>query len=325
MTAHNPPVERGGTSLSIRAFWISIASTAPAIVLAFEYLSESDFDHASFAAQLLDTAIRTRSAAPRTPSSTSATRADYGDLTRQVPSPLCPSSWSSALPWTRATLSRMRYVSYPSVGRPLALSQQRDELVMLLQASIEIANTERWALEIGDLPPPPSLQHALRTTAYEVTVVDVLHRVARRYFERHGCRAVWERPFRTSQPGRPEAIDIALFDAAARTETRLELGLYSARKLSEDSTKLSRLAATSLPDFETVENLLLLWEIDGNALTQATSRSAMTRFKRDADAAFRDEDPWTVTPILASSVDLFVSRNGASRCATAGHFELCAT
>ena len=54
---------------------------------------------------------------------------------------------------------------------------------MLLQASIEIANTERWALERGEKPAPAALGGMLRTGAYEVTVVDRFHRLARRYFE----------------------------------------------------------------------------------------------------------------------------------------------
>lgn len=95
---------------------------------------------------------------------------------------------------------------------------------MLLQAAIEIANAERWALEIGDAPAPPSLQQTLRRSAYEVTVVDVLHRVARRYFDQHGYRAVWERAFLTGQRGRPESVDISLFESATGSETRIELG-----------------------------------------------------------------------------------------------------
>ena len=101
----------------------------------------------------------------------------------------------------------MRYVHYPSIGRPQALTETFDELVMLLQASLEIASAERWALEIGGAPVPPSLQPTLRRNACEVTVVDALYRVARRYFDQHGYRAVWERSFQTGQPGRPEVVD----------------------------------------------------------------------------------------------------------------------
>lgn len=193
---------------------------------------------------------------------------------------------------------------------------------MLLQASIEIANAERWALEIGDLPTPAGLQPNLRRSAYEVTVVDVLHRVARRYFDRLGYRAVWERPFRTGSRGRPESVDIALFDSASQREVRLELGLYSAAKLRDDSQKLARLSTTPLDGFGTIENILLLWEVTEEKLVQATARDAMRKFKVDAASALAAGATHRVAPLLASSVDLFVAESGAGRRATAGLFEL---
>lgn len=231
-----------------------------------------------------------------------------------------------------AIILLMRYVSYPTRGRPDGVAGGRDEMVMLLQASIEIANAERWALEIGDSPPPPSLQQNLRRAAYEVTVVDVLHRVARRYFEQQNFRAIWERPFHTGKRGRPESIDICLFrkgsdaegdkPAIAGKELRLELGLYSATKLIADCKKLARLASKTLDGFPVIENLVLLWDVEEQPLIKATSKEALARFQVDAKSVFKDGQAFTAVPLLASSIDLFVAKNGASRRATAGLFEV---
>jgi hypothetical protein len=216
----------------------------------------------------------------------------------------------------------LRYVTYPSQGRPPALSATLDQMVMLFQASIEIANAERWALEIGDSPPPVALQQALRRSAYEVTVVDIFHRVGRRFFEQYQYRAVWERPFQTGKAGRPEAIDIALFDAESHEETRLELGLYSKTKLRNDATKLARLAADVIQGFEVVNNILMFWEITEEKLTRNTSRTAMEAFKSDASGLTLDNGTYAARPLLASSIDLFVARSGASRQATIGLFQM---
>lgn len=216
----------------------------------------------------------------------------------------------------------MRYVHYPSIGQPQALTKELDELVMLLQASIEIANAERWALEIGDLPIPASLQATLRRNAYEVTVVDALHRVARRYFHQHGHRAVWERTFQTGKPGRPESIDISLFNDATHIETRIELGLYSKAKLNEDATKLARLAATVIDGYPSVQNLLILWEISEKKLTRKIVVDAMSDFKADAGALEIDNGQQVIRPLLASGIDLFVGKRSASRCATVALFQL---
>jgi hypothetical protein len=202
------------------------------------------------------------------------------------------------------------------------LTLERQELVMLLQASIEIANAERWALEIGEPAPPASLQQSLRRTAYEVTVVDNLHRIARRYFAQRGALGVWERPFPTGLRGRPETVDVALFNDVASTETRIELGLYTNSKLRTEASKLARLATDALPDYPTIENLILLWLVDEETLTKQTPGEAVRRF-RDASTTINASHPdFRVLPLLASSVDLFTARPGGSRRATAGLFQV---
>jgi hypothetical protein len=201
------------------------------------------------------------------------------------------------------------------------LTQELGDLVMLLQAAIEIANVERWALALGDEPPPPNLQQKLRTSAYEVTVVDVLHRVGRRFFDQQGWRAVWERQFPTGKPGRPEAVDLSFFSAQEPVETRLELGLYTKAKLQADSQKLARLDEDKLEGFETTANLLLLWKVVSERLTEQVTIDAIHEFKKDSQAVSADQ-AWTVTPLLASSIDLFSAGEGTARYATVGIFRL---
>jgi hypothetical protein len=206
------------------------------------------------------------------------------------------------------------------VGKPPAVTQTLDELVMLLQASLSIANTERWALEQGEEPPPQALAGLLRTSAYEVTVVDHFHRLARRHFESRSYRAVWERPFHTGTQGRPPSVDVSLFRAEEGTETRIELGLYTKAKVNSDAAKLHQLREISLPGYGTVRNLIALWDVKSTRLTAAEGTKAMKRFKRDAAAI--STNAFTVNPLLASAVDLFVVEPAAHRYAVIGLFEI---
>src|SRR3954454_17529480 len=89
--------------------------------------------------------------------------------------------------------SSMRRVVHPGVGKPPTLTTALEELVVVLQGAIELANVERWVLEHGEADPPSGLSGALRKSAYEVTVVDRFHRLARRDFDRRGYVSVWER------------------------------------------------------------------------------------------------------------------------------------
>lgn len=67
--------------------------------------------------------------------------------------------------------------------------------------SLSIANTERWALERGEPSPPPALAGLLRTSAYEVTVVDQFHRLVRRHFERANIDPCERDPSRQARKG----------------------------------------------------------------------------------------------------------------------------
>lgn len=93
---------------------------------------------------------------------------------------------------------------------------------------IELANVERWVLEHGEADPPSGLSGAPRKSAYEVTVVDRFHRLARRDFERRGYVTVWERPLTTGNVARPKVIDVSLRTALA--QFRLDLGDLLSRK-----------------------------------------------------------------------------------------------
>jgi len=191
---------------------------------------------------------------------------------------------------------------------------------MLLQATIELAHTERWALERGELQAPPEIASRLRTDAYEVTVVDQFHRIARRFFERNGYRAVWERPFPTGLPGHPTSIDIAAFNNATGSELRIELGVYSRTKLKTDSIKLASLTEEALSDYSEVVNMILLWAVRRTKLTRAEASKAMRRFNEDALRV--SGDGYTVSPLLSSSADLFAAEPSHNRSVTVGLFEV---
>jgi hypothetical protein len=214
----------------------------------------------------------------------------------------------------------MRHVSYPTAGRPPADKAILDELVMLLQAAIDLANTERWALERGELKAPTEVAHNLRQDAYEVTVVDQFNRIARRFFERQGYRSVWERPFRTGKRGAPKSVDVAAFNEAKQSELRIELGRYSKGKLREDAVKLALLIPDALPAYSDVMNIILLWEIIRTKATKKAVVSSMSRF--EADALRASGDKCTVAAVLASSTELFVAEPRRQRHVTVGVFEV---
>jgi hypothetical protein len=194
-----------------------------------------------------------------------------------------------------------------------------EELVVLLQGAIETANVERWALEHGENPPPAGLKGLLRTTAYEVTVVDAFHRLSRRHLERHGYVGVWERPLLTGRRGRPKSIDVSLFHDATKKETRLELGLYTKMKLREDAKKLhDERENPGVPGYTIELNLLALWELRPLKTTSQVIDDWMKQFVTDAAAVSTTR--FTVEPILASTVDLFAAETGGHRYAVVGLF-----
>lgn len=191
---------------------------------------------------------------------------------------------------------------------------------MYVQASIELSHTERWALERGELPAPSEIADYLRTDAYEVSVVDQLHRIARRFFERNGYRSVWERPFRTGLRGHPSSVDVAAFNSATRTELRIELGTYSRSKLRKEAEKLAYLTSETITECPNVVNLLLLWKMDKTKLTRAKAKHELERFANDA--LLVSGDSHTVKVWLSSSADLFQAEDRQHRKVTVGLFQV---
>jgi hypothetical protein len=215
----------------------------------------------------------------------------------------------------------MRRIAYPSRGRRAALDIELGELLILLLGSIELANVERWALQHGERSAPPGLEGLLRTSAYEVTVVDRFHRLARRDFERQGYVSVWERPLTTGQRGRPKTIDVSLFDTSASEETRLELGLYTKTKLRDDAQKLfDERANPFLDGYSVRHNFIALWALREQATKGDTARQWMRTFL--ADAAEVSTDAMTVRPLVASTMDLFIADANHARYAVVGLFEV---
>jgi hypothetical protein len=214
----------------------------------------------------------------------------------------------------------MRRVHRPS-GRAPASRTQFQELVVLVQAAIDIANVERWALGHSELSPPAGLKGLLRTNAYEVTVVDIFHRLARREFERSGYVAIWERPLLTGARGRPRTVDVSLFKENAKTESRVELGLYTRTKLKNDAKKLFDESGTpGLPGYSIDFNVLALWDIAAVKTTDELLKNWWRTFVADGKAASTKD--YRVRPLLGSIVDLFTPRAGANQYAAVGLFDV---
>ena len=192
---------------------------------------------------------------------------------------------------------------------------------MLLQGAIELANVERWVLEHGESPPPVGLQGLLKKHAYEVSVVDRFHRLARRDFDRKGYVSIWERPLTTGAKGRPKTIDVSLFDTATQEEVRVELGLYKKKELREDAKKLhAEKGNPYLAGYTVDRNVLALWALREEKTTAEVANDWMATFK--ADAAAVSNANLTVTALLASTLDLFVAEPGGHRYAVVGLFDV---
>lgn len=213
----------------------------------------------------------------------------------------------------------MRRRRYARAGQPRTDHQRIGEWVYLLEGAIESANVTRWILERGSVPLPTELADHDRKHSYEVTVVDEFHRLAQRSFERQGVAAMWERPILTGSRGRPESVDISLFDKTRSTETRLEFGLFTASKVRTNSEKLVGLGGRTLPNYSTLENYILLWvERTTKPNTDAELRANASVFTKAAVGVTGAK----VAHLLTSAVDLFSSKENEPRVATIGLFEM---
>lgn len=192
---------------------------------------------------------------------------------------------------------------------------------MLAQAAISIANTERRVLDRDALA---AVQGAMsKGASYEVTVVDRFYTLAQRSFQARGMGAVWERRFATGGRGRPKSIDVSLFGPdkskpPVLKETRLEFGLYSRTKLQDDATKLYELRQTTTGLYNTVRNLVILWEEADERMTAATLQARLGQMMSDA----QDLSPMTVQLMMVSGVDLFTEAEDLHRTAYVGLFQV---
>jgi hypothetical protein len=215
----------------------------------------------------------------------------------------------------------MKLDAFPGRGRPPKdIAQGLEELVMLTQAALSIVNTQRRVLDRDAMQLSPGLRASKRDASYEVTVVDQFYQLGQRHFERRGISAMWERPFRTGERGRPTAVDISLFYESEEREVRVEFGRYTKAKLKSDAKKLLALDAETEAGFTNIINYLVLWEERSSALTRGALRGQLERFRGHAENV-SDHD-MLVELLMASSVDLFAERHDQHRVADIGLFRV---
>lgn len=231
----------------------------------------------------------------------------------------------------------MRYVRYrEGAGRPDSVARENlNELLMLAEAAISLTNVQRWAQERvaeealsalaregrGSAIPEP-LRRTAKSRQYETEVVDNFLQISAQSFAHHGSEALWERPIRTGARGRPASIDVSLFNAEKRQESRFEFGFYSRSKLRQDAAKLwgiTHEARDSVPGL-TIANFLVLWE----SLGGRSSKADADRWFSECAAASRSSTPdGTELLVRAASLqDLFSPREGQGKVVRAAIFEL---
>lgn len=164
--------------------------------------------------------------------------------------------------------------------------------------------------------------------SYEVTVVDRFFTLSQRAFERRGQQALWERTFpkpttATERRGRRKSIDIALFDAADATETRLEFGFFSPGKVQDDAAKLHDLAGNTAPGYANPpKNYLILWLELADEKLARNMDSRKKAFGDAANAATTAASGYAVALRIASGVDVFSEVKGKSRVTYVALFEV---
>ncbi|WP_143757291.1 hypothetical protein [Clavibacter michiganensis] len=213
----------------------------------------------------------------------------------------------------------MRIVTYrQGSGRPSEAARGNlNELVMLMEAAVALANVERWVQEsvavaardkAGKSILTDAVRGAGKRDSYEVSVVDGFMRLAAVSFAAHGSEAVWERSFPTGKKGRPLAVDVCLFNAKRNEEARVEFGKYKLSKLRDDAQKL--IIDLSAPEPHMVTNFVMLWR------TRETSVLSSGKSWRDEvilDASKASADSYTVKMEVASEQDMFVAGSSDRR------------
>lgn len=212
-----------------------------------------------------------------------------------------------------------------------------DELVMLTEAAIAVSNVERWAQEKvartaleraallttgsgAEKEPvsviPDEVRESAKSRQYETSVVDNFVRLGAQSFASHGTEALWERKVPEGRRGSRKSVDVALFNARRREESRVEFGWYSRDKLAEDAKKL-----LALPPEKslTVTNYLILWELESERV-KSTSRTWRDECLAAAEAATTEGH--VVKLRVASSQDLFVAEPNRARSVNVGMFSV---
>lgn len=225
----------------------------------------------------------------------------------------------------------MRIVAYrQGSGRPTGTARQNlNELVMLMEAAVALANVERWVQEsvsttarakVGSSILTDAIKNAGKRDSYEVSVVDGFMRLGAVSFAAHGSEAVWERSFPTGKKGRPLSVDVCLFNAKRNEEARVEFGLYTLGKLRSDAAKLA--IELSTPEPHTVTNFVMLWRtLEENVVVSDKA----WRNKCISDAAKASTPTYEVKMQVASEQDMFVAGSADKRKVQVGLFSVLRT
>lgn len=249
----------------------------------------------------------------------------------------------------------MRVVRYPAPGKPApTVSENLDELVMLTQAAISIANTRRRIHESllaqaavrtkAGRSLPVGLDLDARTHSYEVTVVDQFYQLGQQSFALHGSVGMWERPVSSAAGAhlrhrREQSIDMVLFNRDKGEEARLEFGFYKKSKLGKDAQKLINLSVSYQVGYPLQSRYLILWV--ENQRPESRGRPPKTprpnphgigqladlwrdRWVQDAAAVSTRLVDGSVALKVASSIDLFSEKAAtpSKRLAHVGLFQV---
>jgi hypothetical protein len=213
----------------------------------------------------------------------------------------------------------MRIVSYRrGSGRPTKTARGNlNELVMLMEAAVALANVERWVQEsvsatarskAGTSILTDAIKNAGKRDSYEVSVVDGFMRLGAVSFAAHASEAVWERSFPTGKKGRPLSVDVCLFNGKRNEEARVEFGLYTLGKLKSDSRKLA--VDLSAPQPHAVSNFVMLWRTRESGVT-ASDKEWRNSCIKDAESA--STTTYEVKMEVASEQDMFVAGSSDRR------------
>ena len=112
---------------------------------------------------------------------------------------------------------------------------------------------------------PAQVRDDAKDTLYETSAVRAFLRLGAQSFSAHKSEAIWERKVREGKEkerGAKPSIDVSLFNAGRMEETRIEFGIFKAKKLSDDSKKLFDLRERDAIEGVKIKNFVILWKVD---------------------------------------------------------------